>query len=103
LARELHPKFCVNRPITSLLVAGALIAALGSSACVRGGGRAALGALHVAAAIAEVVAVAATLAHHDAHFHGRRCGHSYRWYEGRYNYWYNGRWEYHDDGVWYAY
>lgn len=97
----------VPRPrIRSLITAGALVIALGSTGCLRGGGaRAAIGALHVAAAVAEVVAVAAILAHHDSHFHGHQCGHSYRWYEGRYNYWYNGHWEYYDTDarVWYGY
>lgn len=90
--------------IRSLLLSLALVASLATATgCVRGGGRAALGALQLAATAVEIIAVASIIAHHDAHFHHHSCGHNYRYYDGRYNYWYNDRWEYHEAGVWYAY
>ncbi len=85
----------------SLLLCLALVSSTG---CFRGNGRAVLGALHVAAAITEVIVIASILASHDAHYHGGHC-HPVRVYDGRQNYYYNGHWEYYDDGgaVWYSY
>ncbi|MBT8491693.1 MAG: hypothetical protein KJO07_01425 [Deltaproteobacteria bacterium] len=87
--------------VARALLVAALLASLGTApGC---SARGALTGLRVAAAVTEVIVVASILAHHDAHYHDLRCGHRYRYYDGRYNYWYGGHWEYHDDGRWYAY
>lgn len=93
----------VRARIRSVILLLALTVMLLSAGCTRHGARAAFGALHVASAIAQVVAIAAILHHHDAHFHGESCGHSYRYYDGRYNYWYGNHWEYYEGGNWYYY
>ena len=58
----------------------------------------------IAAGLIAVAAVA-VVAHHDAHFHDRYCGHSYVVVEDRDVYEYEGRWEYYDEGSgqWYYY
>ena len=93
-----------TRRLMAMLLTLTLLVGIGAG-CTRNTARATLGALRVASAVAEVVAVAAILAHHDDHYHGRACGHRYRYYDGRYNYWYNGHWEYYDaeTTVWYSY
>ena len=85
----------------SLLMVVALCAGLGtSSGC---SARPALTGLQVAAVVTEAVVLASIIAHHDAHYHNLRCGHRYRYYDGRYNYWYGGHWEYYEEGRWYGY
>ena len=88
-----------------LFVFLAAFSLMGNLGCTRGSANAAFYALHAAAAVAEVVAVASILHHHDDHFHGYGCGHRYRYYDNRYNYWYDGHWEYYDAGTgyWYRY
>lgn len=52
-----------------------------------------------------VGAAVAVVAHHDAHYHHRHCGHHYVVVEDREVYEYEGRWEYYDEstGEWYYY
>ena len=87
----------------SLVFAG-LVMLLGQTGCFMSP-RTASGLAHAAFVTAVVAANVAVVASHDAHYHGRGCGHHHRWHDGRVVYYYGGHWEYYDHsgGNWYYY